>query len=179
MTRWRLAFGLALGAVAGFLACGGTASHVFQGHLYEPARDCIDPLTAIDVLAGPDPGLGCDPVCLVGTSTLLGDGGAKSTYVTNMCPPYPPNFDQPEESAACAPAIAALHRNDLCADSGSSNPRQDAAPDAADPAGSDASPLDAGADSSVQDASVQDASVPDEDDAAPDDDAGPIDAAIE
>jgi hypothetical protein len=60
-------------------------------------------------------------VCLV---QRRADAG-RAIYVATMCPPYPAavDFDPSGTDPACAPALAALARNDTCAtDGGSANP---------------------------------------------------------
>lgn len=124
-------------------ACSAQGSHVVQGRLYVEERDCVDELVAVDVAEGPDPGLGCDAICMSGNSPLVGDGGV-ALYVTTQCPPYPGLFDLAQDSPACVKALAASLRKDRCTDAGSSNPL-------------DAGVFDAAVDDSPSDASSRDA----------------------
>lgn len=162
------ATGLAVAALAAAfeLACGGPDSHVLSGRRYLADRDCVEGLTSVDVVEGPDPGRECDPQCIVGQSPLL-DGGS-AIYVTTQCPPYPPTFDLSGSNVACPGALAAFERKDFCKPEGSTNPRDagedaaDASEDAADASedAADASETsDAGEDAS-SDAALDDASEP-------------------
>jgi hypothetical protein len=127
-------------------SCSDPSSHPYIAEKYEPARDCLDHSTAIDVVNGPSPGASCAAVCLFGSAVLLGlDGGADGggeAYVSTMCPPYPPLFDTGGTNPVCTPALAALTRSDVCLDDGgSTNPLIDAGVDSGVDAG-----VDAGAD---------------------------------
>jgi hypothetical protein len=102
-------------------ACESPPVHILQAQAYEAARDCVDPTIDIDVVDGPDPGGGCDPVCIV---TPAGQNGAPTgIYVTTECGPYPPLDDTSGSEPACVAALAALARGDVCnVDGGSSCP---------------------------------------------------------
>jgi hypothetical protein len=118
----------AFGALAAFVgstltiaisvACSSGSSHIFIGRIYDDQRQCLGDTASIDVVSGKDPGLGCDPTCLIGkldeTSTV---------YVSTECAPFPMFFDTSGKDARCAGALAASTRDDICnADGGSSNP---------------------------------------------------------
>jgi hypothetical protein len=110
---------LAAGALVA-LACYGPDSHVLLGQLYEASRDCIDPNASIDVVVGPDPGF-CpqQPTCVVTPAGINGSGAG--VYITTMCGPFPPLDDTSGTPAACAGALAALARMDVCATDGTSS----------------------------------------------------------
>lgn len=135
MTRARrvpAGLGLTLLAAAVVVACSGQGSHVVQGRRYAEARDCMEAVTAIDVVEGADTGQSCAPTCLSGTSPLVAEGGV-AVYVSTQCPPLPATFDLTQDTPACTLALAAFEREDLCSATGSTNPRPDAGPDAAGP----------------------------------------------
>ena len=136
---------LSLGALAALFAfaCSGPGSHVLSGRRYLPERDCVEALTAIDVVEGPDPGRACEPLCIIGQSPLIEGPGV---YVTTQCPPYPPTFDLSVTNPDCAAAYEAFARLDVCKAEGSSNPRDAGdAGDDLDAEAEDASTEDAGA----------------------------------
>ncbi len=107
-------------------ACSDNRSHVYTGRLFEPARNCLDPATSIDVVDGTDPGSSCVKKCI---ATLApSDGGPRQIYVSSVCPPYPTFSDTTGTAVGCDQALAASDRSDVClADGGSSHP---ALPDA-------------------------------------------------
>jgi hypothetical protein len=117
---------------AGLAACDEARSHVLLGQLYEASRDCLDPTSSIAVVDGPDPGFGCDPTCV---ATPLGqNGSAAGVYVTTMCGPYPPSYEEVDGApdnittlAGCAGAFGALARGDTCSADGTSTNPSDAA----------------------------------------------------
>ena len=133
-------------------ACSGQPTHVLAGQLYETSRDCVDPTASIDIVDGPDPGAPCAATCLV---TPIGQNGSGAgVYVTTTCAPYPPLDDTSGAEAACAGALAALARGDVCQADGTSSSPTDAAGD--DAAGDDA----AGDASAAVQADAGDATVP-------------------
>jgi hypothetical protein len=100
------------------VACGDARSHIFIGRPYDPTRQCLGDTGSIDIVSGPDPGLGCPATCLIGkldeTSTV---------YVSTQCQPFPMFFDTSGADPRCAGALAASARDDICDDEGgSSNP---------------------------------------------------------
>lgn len=118
-------------------ACSDVASHAFIARQYVDGRDCLESSAAVDVVTGPDPGVGCGPKCLVGTG--LGFDAGKFVYIAYMCPPYPPTWDQSGTDPRCEKAIAAEARRDTCTgDAGSSNPALDAGSDAGPEGAADA-----------------------------------------
>ena len=101
-------------------ACKNDGTHVYVGRFYLEGRGCLGTSSALDVLSGDEPGT-CAAVCII---QRRGDA-ARSVFVSTMCPPYPSalEFDVSSNDPICAPALAALSRNDTCAtDGGSSNP---------------------------------------------------------
>jgi len=108
-------------AVAGICcACDDTSYYLYTGYEYDPARDCLHDVEALDVDIGSDPGSSCDAKCLAAADF---DGGT-SVYATTMCGPTPEGADATGTDPSCAPALAALARSDFCLDdaSGSTNP---------------------------------------------------------
>jgi hypothetical protein len=139
VSRALLAFsGVSIGAlaVAISVACGSASSHIFLGRPYDDQRQCLGDTAGVDVVSGPDPGLGCAATCLIGkldeTSTV---------YVSTACAPFPMFFDTSGTDPRCAGALAASARSDICnADGGSSNPIE-----AGSDSSSDSSVVDTGA----------------------------------
>lgn len=144
-----------LGAVASVLliahaACQPTESQVVVGRAYLEERDCMGERAAIDVVDGANPDKKCEPVCMVGSSPLVGgDGDGGAVFVTDQCPPLPPTFDVSGSDPRCADALAAFTREDYCAGSGSSNPR-DAGTDAESEEPTDAQSEEHAADADAQ-----------------------------
>jgi hypothetical protein len=117
----RVTLGLAMLALAAS-SCTSVRSHIFIARPFESARDCVDPSEGIDVVDGPQPAGGCNPVCVL----VAGDGGT-GYYVSGMCPPYPlgDTVQTPDAGLdpTCTAALAAYLRNDTCnPDGGSTNP---------------------------------------------------------
>jgi hypothetical protein len=118
----RLACALALASRAALVvhvsACDG-GTHVYVGHVFEPARGCVEPgAAAIDVVSGDPPGE-CAPVCVL---QALSDGG-REVFVSKQCGPYPAQADVSGADPVCPRALAALARGDTCeADGGSAHP---------------------------------------------------------
>lgn len=101
-------------------ACENDGTHVYIGRFYLESRGCLGTTSSLDVIEGDVPGE-CAPVCLVQRRA----DAARTVYVATMCPPYPAavEFDTSGADPACAPALAALARNDTCAtDGGSAHP---------------------------------------------------------
>ena len=118
--------GRALAACFALSACGDPVSHVFAGRLYEPARDCVDETSSIDVVDGKPNSAPCERECLVAPA----EGGRSSVCVSTMCAPYPRGFEI-RSSTECAAALDAFDRNDTCfTDGGSAHPANEAAADA-------------------------------------------------
>ena len=142
---------LAALAFGGFGACDDEAvSHVYSGREFDEGRFCLDDVSSIDVVDGPEPETPCAPVCIVGAGD---DAVASLVYVSTMCAPYPqPPYDTRGTDPRCATALALYDANATCLDDGGVANPVDAA-----------SLVDAGnpADSNVQDATnpVQDAGI--------------------
>lgn len=120
--------------VAQLPACKDDGTHVYIGRFYLESRGCLGTTSSLDVIEGDVPGE-CAPICLVQRRA----DAARTIYVATMCPPYPSavEFDTSGTDPVCAPALAALARNDTCAiDGGSANPLP---PDAGVPDAGDAS----------------------------------------
>jgi hypothetical protein len=113
-------------------------SHVYVAQLYEPARDCLDPSTSIDIVSSGDGPLSCAPACLVAPSPPAPNSA--KVYVSTMCAPYPASLDTSGTDETCAAALAAFARADVCASDGtSSSPADGGAEDASDDASDDGS----------------------------------------
>ncbi|HWL86233.1 MAG TPA: hypothetical protein VNO21_10545 [Polyangiaceae bacterium] len=109
----------AMGALFAAVSCGD-GSHVYGARTLDRTHGCVGPMVTLDVVTGDDPGMDCAIKCLVSTSATDGD---TPVYVSQECPPYPPNFDTSGLQSGCDEAIAAAERNDIClADGGSTNP---------------------------------------------------------
>ncbi|WP_394834026.1 hypothetical protein LVJ94_46730 [Pendulispora rubella] len=112
-----LAVGLGLTALA---SCG-EGSHVYGARAYDRARGCLGPTQTLDVVSGDDPSSNCALKCLVPRA------GEAVVYVSQQCPPYPPQFDTSGLQSGCDQAIAAFERGDFClTDGGSTHPGPDA-----------------------------------------------------
>ena len=107
-------------SVAGalWIACATTDLHLLIGGLYNPALDCVDPGTAIDVLNGASVDASCEAACILPPV----DSGL---YVTGQCAPFPSDDIVIRDSAVCTKALAAIRRSDLCLEGGPSNPLPD------------------------------------------------------
>lgn len=126
---WRRARGTASAVLAAAVACAcilhlsaceDDGSHVYVGRFYLEARQCLGTTSSLDVVEGDVPGE-CSPKCIIQRRAEA----ARAVYVATMCPPYPKamEFDLSGTDPVCAPALAALARNDTCAtDGGSSHP---------------------------------------------------------
>ncbi len=157
-------FSLAAALVAVAACENQTGTYVYRGRQYDPKEKCLGATRALDVIdLTTEPAL-CAPVCLVQTKY---DGG-EAVYVSNVCPPYPPDFDTSGSNALCPEALVAADNASGCVpqppDAG-----PDAAPDAtvedaAPTDASDAAPLD-GAPADASDGAPTDAGT-DADDAS-------------
>ena len=123
-------------AGAAWVACDAIQSRPFIAGQYIPALDCVTPGEAIDILNGAPNDADCDATCIVPNYEA-------GVFVTGACPPFPPGDFVNPDNPLCVKALAAIHRSDLCLDSGPSNPAMDAAKDAGDDAAKDAPGLDA------------------------------------
>lgn len=94
-------------------ACDTEPIHSFVARRFDPARNCLDRATVLDVVVG---NVGSCPLkCLVASV----DGGTVA-YTTLDCPPYPVGFDPTELDPQCKPAKAAFDAKSTCArDAGS------------------------------------------------------------
>lgn len=115
-----LAAAAACACIVQATACKDDGTHVYIGRFYLESRGCLGTTSSLDVIEGDVTGQ-CDPVCLIQHRA----DAARSVYVATMCPPYPAavEFDTSGTDPVCAPALAALARNDTCAtDGGSAHP---------------------------------------------------------
>ena len=140
------------GAACAWLACSDDVrSHIFAGRQYDPTRNCLLDLQAIDVVEGPTPQNTCPPACVVSDET---DAEPSLLYVSTMCPPYPiyPYESDAGSDPRCAEALLANVYNTSCeADGAIYNLPPEAGPDAGD-AGVDGAAdatVEAGADAAV------------------------------
>ncbi|HEY1954239.1 MAG TPA: hypothetical protein VGH28_01465 [Polyangiaceae bacterium] len=107
-------------ALLALAACDTGSFYLYTGNQFDPAHDCVSDLVALDVESGSDPGATCGAKCIVGP-----DGTA---YASTMCGPEPAGTDVSGTNAQCAPALAALARQDFCLEGGTStNPLDGAA----------------------------------------------------
>ena len=135
-----------LGSLLALAACDSGSFYAYVARIYDPQRDCLSDVEAVDIGNGSDPGLGCDPKCLVASDS---DGGMV-VYATTMCGPVPYGVDSTGTDPRCAKALAAVGRSDIClADGGSTDPLEagpDAAPDVALGDAGEGGAVDSGAD---------------------------------
>lgn len=101
----------------GTSACTDSPTHVFFGQEYDPVRDCLDSVTAVDTVSGNDTGQSCDLTCI---ATPPDPEAGVAVYVSRTCPPYPPLFDTSGSSPECELALAAANRKATCLDDGGS-----------------------------------------------------------
>jgi hypothetical protein len=118
-------FAASVGASAfGAMNCGD-GTHAYLARKYDDARDCLEPVRSVDVLAGEGSSSGCDAKCF---ATTTSSGAPAGVYVSSECPPYPPRASIDVSEALCARALAAERRGDFCrSDGGSTRPTSDAA----------------------------------------------------
>jgi hypothetical protein len=82
-------------------------THVVLGQRYEVAGDCLQPTSSIEILEGSDPGLGCDPTCVVTPGGVV--------YASTECGGQFSSFDDTSGAdPACAGALAALKNMVVC-----------------------------------------------------------------
>lgn len=112
MKRGAVAAIVTIGLVFGSIvtACDDEPTHVFFGQAYDPTRDCLATVTALDTIGGSDTGQSCALSCVTSPPE---DGGVVA-YVSKTCPPYPPLFDSSGSSPLCQAAIAAANRGATC-----------------------------------------------------------------
>ena len=129
----------------GLSACDDAKSHVYAARAFEPDRNCLDDYGAVDVVSGGDVSSKCGAVCLTNAGT---------TYLSTVCPPYPPLFGVELADAAigdtCAAALAAQARGDICVPDGGSTHPVDGGADGGDGGGA----ADDGGDAANGDAGV-------------------------
>jgi len=139
---------VALGATA--VGCDDPEEHIYTAELFEPASNCLDPYSALDIIAGGDGGQAtCAPVCLV---------GGNATYVSTVCPPYPEGYDTSGTDPSCALALAdyatdggGRYCGDLT-DTGVATPTPDASDAATAPDSASVDAADAGTSADAADA---------------------------
>lgn len=94
------------------IACGDADAHVFGAYRYDPVADCLESAAAVDVIAGPDPGV-CDDLRCWKSS-------AGEIYVTSTACDAPIDYvegtdDPPRTPCARALAAFALGEEARCA----------------------------------------------------------------
>lgn len=105
---------LTIGLISGLIvtACDDDPAHAFFAQAYEPGRDCLDTVTALDTIDGEDTGQDCPPLCIV-SEPGAADAGV-TVYVSTTCEPYPPFFDVSQTNPLCAPALLAAKNQSTC-----------------------------------------------------------------
>ncbi len=130
--------GLSLAALAASIVAACSRSpdtHVVLGQRYDAGGDCLEPTSSIEVLEGSDPGLGCDPTCVVTPGGVV--------YATTECGSQFSSFDDTSGAdPSCAGALAALKNMVVCGagDDGGGDATDSApegSPEAADAPGGD------------------------------------------
>ena len=108
---------LFLGSMMSFAAsaCTDSPTHVFFGQEYDPVRDCLASVTAVDTISGNDTGQSCSLVCIAAPPDP--EAGV-AVFVSTTCPPYPPLFDSSGTGPECQRALAAANRKATCLDDG-------------------------------------------------------------
>jgi hypothetical protein len=142
-----------------FAACNDPEEYVYSAAPFDTVNDCLDPYQGIDVVSGGTGADNCAPVCIVGSGLV---------YVSTVCPPLPdPSvWDESGQNGACAAALSAFARMDMCnPDGGSSNPwvMQDGSTPPTGDTGDDDGSTDDGSmdDGSMDDGSMDDSSTAD------------------
>jgi hypothetical protein len=125
--------------------CDTADSHIYTGAQYDPTLGCLEPLTSVDIVTGPEPLNVCAPICII---AYPADAGTVA-YVSTMCAPYPqyPNeLDAAADPQLCAAALEAFKRDALCEDGGVVlPPSEDAGVDAGGADAQDGSAVEADA----------------------------------
>jgi len=103
-------------ALIPLLSCETDGAYLYLGYKYEPGPGCIDAVSALDVLAGSDPGTSCSPRCIAGA----GDA-SMTVFASKECGPPPPVGDVSGTNPLCPGALAALAAGNFCPDAGSSD----------------------------------------------------------
>lgn len=126
-----------------WVGCDDARSHPFSARRFDPDRECLAELAAIEVVEGPDPGLGCELTCL---SPPEGAADASAqVFVSTMCKPFPTFMQVDGIPTLCARARLASGQGIFClpdggrtgvidsglADSSGSDPGDSGANDAA------------------------------------------------
>ena len=135
---------VAAGARAFAVGCDDGGSHIYSGEQYNSGLGCLDPVSSMDIVSGPEPG-SCAPVCILSRAP----GAAEVAYVSTLCAPYPgyPYELDAGSDPLCVAALDAFRRDALCIDGGVVVPPSDAAAEGGGDAGGSA-PGDAAVDAS-------------------------------
>ena len=82
--RWATFRGLLAATGLSFVlagaACEGADSYIYTARRHDPARGCLEPYAAVEVVDGPGVAATCPETCLTVGSDV---------FVTTMCPPLP------------------------------------------------------------------------------------------
>jgi hypothetical protein len=98
---------------AAVASCDDVNVHILSAQQYESTQSCVTSSEAIDVVSGPATSDNCAPTCLTASSA-----DSSHTYVTTVCPPYPPNYtwesqDAETDAADQCPGAFAAYANFL------------------------------------------------------------------
>lgn len=135
----RLAFAAAAlaGVVAAIVACDDNPRYVYTARRFDEAKGCLDDYRGLDTVPGDTVSVRCRETCLTSFDIV---------YVSPVCPPFPENVSELEESAPeCQAALDASRMDVSCSaaeeeeesDGGGEEEdaggEEDAAPDAGQP----------------------------------------------
>lgn len=104
----RLVFAsLTLASVAlAFVACDDDPRYVYTARRFDRAKGCLEDYRGVDTVAGDGVSVRCKETCLT---------SSESVYVSPVCPPFPENVSELEESAPeCQAALDASRMEASC-----------------------------------------------------------------
>lgn len=92
------------------------AGFVYTARAYDAAGLCVGPYVELEWVQGGGGGIDCPPAPSPGSSAgiacLVSPSGA--VYASQVCAPYPPDYDTSGTNPACPAAIAALAKEKEC-----------------------------------------------------------------
>lgn len=108
-------------AAAAAYGCSEYGARIYSAHPYRAGGACLEPSLAIGVVQAGQLAATCAGRCLLLDETL---------YVSSVCPPVPVRASpvSPDESPACAEALALLEAKSWCEPADAAGENADAAP---------------------------------------------------